>query len=349
MKGAGASAGNGGRMAVRSEEDEWSRGDETTYILGEGGAVREAEPARRLVRLERAAGEEVWLERRCGWRGGWRGGVAGEEARLEMETQSGEEALERRQPGVGAGGERGFGERLERAVERGGECKHMAQSTPTHVIDVESEISCPADKMYDLLKNQLTRLPVIFPEIYKNAQIILPMRFWRWMRSDEVDDEKRAPTLSVVGGDLLKTHKRFDVRVVVNQKGTGSVVKWHIIFEKVDENDPHPDPYLEIFDNIHKKFEQHFHKARFRIEGGETLCPRKTYWEGGHKWCGGDKWAGWITTLTRVRVVVNQKGTGSVVKWRIIFEKVDENDPHPDPYLEIFDNIHKKFEQHFHK
>ncbi|KAK9106088.1 hypothetical protein Scep_022932 [Stephania cephalantha] len=155
----------------------------------------------------------------------------------------------------------------------------MAQSTPTHVIDVESEISCPADKMYDLLKNQLTRLPVIFPEIYKNAQVlegdgkslgsvrrwtyVIRMStylFWRWMRSDEVDDEKRAPTLSVVGGDLLKTHKRFDVRVVVNQKGTGSVVKWHIIFEKVDENDPHPDPYLEIFDNIHKKFEQHFHK-----------------------------------------------------------------------------------------
>ncbi|KAK9106083.1 hypothetical protein Scep_022927 [Stephania cephalantha] len=48
----------------------------------------------------------------------------------------------------------------------------MAQSTPTHVIDVESEISCPADKMYDLLKNQLTQLPVIFPEIYKNAQVL---------------------------------------------------------------------------------------------------------------------------------------------------------------------------------
>ncbi|KAK9091629.1 hypothetical protein Sjap_024806 [Stephania japonica] len=156
----------------------------------------------------------------------------------------------------------------------------MAQSTPPHVIDVESEIRCPADKMYDLLKNQLTQLPVIFPEIYKNAQVLEgdgkslgSIRRWTYVihhtsdeilvvdeKLTEVDDEKRALTLSVVGGDLLKTHKRFDVRVVVKPKGSGSVVKWHIIFEKVDENDPHPDPYLEIFDNIHKKFEQHFHK-----------------------------------------------------------------------------------------
>ncbi|KAK9091618.1 hypothetical protein Sjap_024795 [Stephania japonica] len=156
----------------------------------------------------------------------------------------------------------------------------MAQSKPPHVIDVESEIRCPADKMYDLLKNQLTQLPVIFPEIYKNAQVLEgdgkslgSIRRWTYVihhtsdeilvvdeKLTEVDDEKRALTLSVVGGDLLKTHKRFDVRVVVKPKGSGSVVKWHIIFEKVDENDPHPDPYLEIFDNIHKKFEQHFHK-----------------------------------------------------------------------------------------
>ncbi|KAK9115290.1 hypothetical protein Syun_022087 [Stephania yunnanensis] len=155
----------------------------------------------------------------------------------------------------------------------------MAEA-PTHVIDIESEIRCPADKMYDLLKNHITQLPVVFPDIYKSATVLAgdgkslgSVRRWTYLihhTSDEllevieklieVDDENMSLTVSAVGGDVLKMHKQFDVKVTITPKVDGSLVKWHVIFVKVNEDDPHPDPYLEIFDDIHKRFELHYHK-----------------------------------------------------------------------------------------
>ncbi|KAK9115280.1 hypothetical protein Syun_022077 [Stephania yunnanensis] len=155
----------------------------------------------------------------------------------------------------------------------------MAEA-PTHVIDIESEVRCPAGKMYDLLKNHFTDLPVLFNEICKSAEVLEgdgkslgSVRRWTYLMHDtsdelleviekvvDVDDENRSLTLSAIGGDVLRTHKRFDVKVIVTPKGTGSSVKWHIIFEKVNEDDPHPDPYLELFNTTHERLELHYHK-----------------------------------------------------------------------------------------
>ncbi|KAK9091605.1 hypothetical protein Sjap_024782 [Stephania japonica] len=148
---------------------------------------------------------------------------------------------------------------------------------PPQVIDVESEIDCPADKMYDLFKNHLTQLPTLFPEIFKSAEVLQgdgksvgSVRHWTYLihhssdevlevteKITEVDDENRSLTFSAMEGDVLKTYKRFHGKVTVTPKGTGSVVKWHIIFEKANEDDPHPDSYLEIVQGANKKFEQH--------------------------------------------------------------------------------------------
>ncbi|KAK9106076.1 hypothetical protein Scep_022920 [Stephania cephalantha] len=139
---------------------------------------------------------------------------------------------------------------------------------------------CPAGKMYDLLKNHFTDLPVLFSEICKSAEVLEgdgkslgSVRRWTYLMHDtsdelleviekvvDVDDENRSLTLSAIGGDVLRTHKRFDVKVIVTPKGTGSSVKWHIIFEKVNEDDPHPDPYLELFNTTHERLELHYHK-----------------------------------------------------------------------------------------
>ncbi|KAK9115279.1 hypothetical protein Syun_022076 [Stephania yunnanensis] len=148
---------------------------------------------------------------------------------------------------------------------------------PPHAIDVESEINCPADKMYDLFKNHLTQLPILFPEIFKSAEVlegdgksIGSVRHWTYLihhtsdevlevteKITEVDDENKSLTFSALEGDVLKTYKRFHGKVTVTPKGTGSLVKWHIIYDKENEDDPHPHPYLDIVQGLNKKFEQH--------------------------------------------------------------------------------------------
>ncbi|KAK9106081.1 hypothetical protein Scep_022925 [Stephania cephalantha] len=141
----------------------------------------------------------------------------------------------------------------------------MAEAPIHHVIDVESEVTVSADELYDLLKNHFTDLPTIF----RNHQERRSTRMrWEERRqyhtSDEllevtekfveVDDENRSLTFRAIGGDVLNTHKSMDGKVTVTPKATGSVVK------KKNEDDPHPDPYLELFASASKKFELHCNK-----------------------------------------------------------------------------------------
>ncbi|KAK9114892.1 hypothetical protein Syun_021689 [Stephania yunnanensis] len=156
----------------------------------------------------------------------------------------------------------------------------MAQLSRQHVLEVESEIKCPADAFYDLLKNKIIDTPILFPEIYKSSKVLQgdgkslgSVMHWVYVidaKSDqylevkgkltEADDEKRSLTYTAVGGDLLKTHKSFAARVSVTPKSKeSSIVKWSIIYEKLNEDDPNPLPYCDIFAGITSKYDAHFH------------------------------------------------------------------------------------------
>ena len=58
---------------------------------------------------------------------------------------------------------------------------------------------------------------------------------------EEVDEEKKAVSYSVIDGDLLQAYKNFKAKLVVEGKGEGSLVKWSCEFEKANDEVPPPD------------------------------------------------------------------------------------------------------------
>lgn len=57
----------------------------------------------------------------------------------------------------------------------------------------------------------------------------------------------------------MAEYKSFLITIQVTPKegGTGSVVKWHIEYEKIDENVPHPENLLPFFAEMTKEIDEH--------------------------------------------------------------------------------------------
>ncbi|OVA01728.1 Bet v I domain [Macleaya cordata] len=119
-----------------------------------------------------------------------------------------------------------------------------------HCHDVETEVNCSADKIYDLFKNNMIQFPKIFPEAYKSAEVLEgdgksvgTVRLWKYVLGGSpdvleaketikaVDDENRSITLSIVEGDVMNHYESFDVTVTVTPKDgveCGCLVKWSV-------------------------------------------------------------------------------------------------------------------------
>ncbi|KAK9091609.1 hypothetical protein Sjap_024786 [Stephania japonica] len=159
----------------------------------------------------------------------------------------------------------------------------MAQLSRQRALEVENEVKCPAGAFYDFMKSKFIDAHLLFPEIYKDSKVLEgdgkslgSVIQWSYVidaKSDqyqevtakltEVDDEKRSVTFTIVGGDLSKIHKSLTAKVSVTPKSNGSIVKWSIIYEKLNEDDGHHlDPYLEIFAGVTSKFYAHFQKVQ---------------------------------------------------------------------------------------
>ncbi|KAK9127793.1 hypothetical protein Syun_016590 [Stephania yunnanensis] len=114
----------------------------------------------------------------------------------------------------------------------------MAQLTRPHqhVLEVEYEVKWAANKFYNFLKNNFSMLPKIFPTINKREVV-------------EGDGESVGSVTRwecLLGSDALKTLKSIAFKTSVIPKATGgSVLKWSIIYEKLNEADA-SDPYLYI-------------------------------------------------------------------------------------------------------
>lgn len=62
-----------------------------------------------------------------------------------------------------------------------------------------------------------------------------------------LDKVNKSINFVVRSGDLLKQYNSFQAKLhVVPSSQGGSVVKWNVEFEKVDENDPNPEHHVNF-------------------------------------------------------------------------------------------------------
>ena len=78
---------------------------------------------------------------------------------------------------------------------------------------------------------------------------------------ESVDDENKIIIFKVLEGEITKHFKIFKSHLQVKAKDQGSLVKWTIEYEKVNEDVPNPDAYLEFAVNVTKDIESHHLKA----------------------------------------------------------------------------------------
>ncbi|MCL7040021.1 hypothetical protein MKW94_011946 [Papaver nudicaule] len=138
----------------------------------------------------------------------------------------------------------------------------------------ESEVNCNADKYYKIFKHH-EEVPVAIPHIYTSVKAVEGhgltsgcIKEWGYNHEGKAlivrekttfDDETRTILHSAVGGDLINDYKKFDATLVVNPKanGHGSIVRWTIEYEKINEDSPVPISYLALFNQITEGLNSH--------------------------------------------------------------------------------------------
>ncbi|ESQ34476.1 hypothetical protein EUTSA_v10009858mg, partial [Eutrema salsugineum] len=78
-------------------------------------------------------------------------------------------------------------------------------------------------------------------------------------RIEVVEPEKKMIKFRVLEGDIMKEFKSFVITIQVTPKqgGSGSIVRWHFDYEKIDENVSHPETLLPFFAEMIKKIDEH--------------------------------------------------------------------------------------------
>ncbi|CAH2066648.1 unnamed protein product [Thlaspi arvense] len=78
-------------------------------------------------------------------------------------------------------------------------------------------------------------------------------------RIEAVEPEKNLITFRVIEGDLMKEYKSFVITIQVTPKhgGTGSIVHWHLEYEKISEEVAHPETLLQFCVEVSQEIDEH--------------------------------------------------------------------------------------------
>ncbi|OVA05628.1 Bet v I domain [Macleaya cordata] len=149
-------------------------------------------------------------------------------------------------------------------------------------LEVEVEVKCSADKFYRMFKHDVKEIPKHLPHLYESVEVLEgdgvgpgSVKLWKYKldgkslyakeRMKVVDDEKRMITLSVFEGEVMKDYKFFDVTFIVTPKGRhhgdGSMVTWHVEYEKANKDAPTPSNYIDFVVWVTKDLNSHLHKG----------------------------------------------------------------------------------------
>ena len=78
----------------------------------------------------------------------------------------------------------------------------------------------------------------------------------------EYDDENKSATLIGIDGDVMQEYKSYKCTFQVVPKGTGSLAKLTIEYEKLSDDVPAPDKYITLMVNVTKGIDELIAKAK---------------------------------------------------------------------------------------
>ncbi|KAJ4868188.1 MLP-like protein 34 [Raphanus sativus] len=76
---------------------------------------------------------------------------------------------------------------------------------------------------------------------------------------EAVEPEKNLISFRVIEGDLMKEYKSFLTTIQVTPKhgGPGSIVHWHLEYEKISDEVAHPETLLQFCIELCKEMDEH--------------------------------------------------------------------------------------------
>ncbi|KAJ7942974.1 MLP-like protein 28 [Quillaja saponaria] len=112
-------------------------------------------------------------------------------------------------------------------------------------VETEVEIKVPDDKFYNIFSKQAHHVPTASPNHVEAVHV----HEGDW----ETDGSIKSVTMIGLEGDVLQEFKAMKIVLHANPKGEGSsLVKVSIEYEKITEEIPTPNNYLDFMVNVIK-------------------------------------------------------------------------------------------------
>ncbi|KAG5400788.1 hypothetical protein IGI04_015395 [Brassica rapa subsp. trilocularis] len=132
----------------------------------------------------------------------------------------------------------------------------MAEAAPTEAsslvgkLETEVEIKASAGKFHHMFAGRPHHVSKASPD--GEAKVAKE-------RIEAVEPEKNLITFRVIEGDLMKEYKSFLLTIQVTPKhgGPGSIVHWHLEYEKISEEVAHPETLLQFCVEVSKEIDEH--------------------------------------------------------------------------------------------
>ena len=92
-------------------------------------------------------------------------------------------------------------------------------------------------------------------------------------RIEAVEPDKNLITFRVIEGDLMKEYKSFLITIQVTPKhgGPGSIVHWHLEYEKISDEVAHPETLLQFCVEVSQEIDEHLLSEEEEVKTTETL------------------------------------------------------------------------------
>ncbi|CAA7059382.1 unnamed protein product [Microthlaspi erraticum] len=155
------------------------------------------------------------------------------------------------------------------------ETKETKASSTLEELWIDFEIKAPAEKFHHMFAKRPHHVSNSAPSHIGGVELhegewdkVGSIVLWNYIhdgkpkvakdRIEEVDPEKNLIKFRVLEGDVKKEYKTFllTLQVTPKQGGTGSIVRWHMEYERIDEKVAHPETLLPFLESMSKEIDK---------------------------------------------------------------------------------------------
>ncbi|XP_010533357.1 PREDICTED: MLP-like protein 31 [Tarenaya hassleriana] len=152
----------------------------------------------------------------------------------------------------------------------------MGLPTMRWKVETEVEIKASAEKFHEMFAGRPHHVSKATPHHIQSCDLhegdwgkVGSIVYWNYVHDgkkrvarevvEAVDPDKNMISFRVIEGDLMEEYKTFLITIYVTPKegGEGSVVHWHLEYEKLEGKAAHPETLAELCVEVSKDIDQH--------------------------------------------------------------------------------------------